>query len=510
MRSKKIFTVLALLIIATLAFAACTGNVTTTQPTTTAVGETTTTAPPVVVGLPDLGGRVVRIVSAPNSNSGFIGRLNEDHTFYVPHPETTSDFHRLTLQFENRIRVEEMFNITIEPIAIGGWGVWDYIVAPGPWSGGEVLAEGVNQGTGSTIRSMIRSYIHPLERLADELPVELDLFTNNFFAWPCMVHAGYTWNMARPLPPMNNQGIVVNLDIIEAFGAPNPVELFERGLWTWDAMREVMIATTQDTTGDGNIDTWGLGGNLPAGLRHLLVSNDAYVIDPDTLQLNYTSPEAMAALEFIYEIIANGWWRPADPTVENPTNNSGANENSFELAVTALGMANTPGHINARRNADFHGNVTWVPFPIGPNNTSGLMGENGGRGGATVLNGAEDPHYVLWILDELFAWPGDEWFDVENQADVEWARRFMPDEESVQRLFNAGINQRVNVDGMNAQARICIGYRAGILGNYHRDMIASWWHGSMTVAQSVEYWAGYRQHLADEFFGDWEVPTPVR
>ena len=513
MRSKRILTVLALLIVAALVFAACTGNgggtvdPTTTTPVTTT---TTTTQPDATVPelppeptFPDMGGRVVRISSGANSNFGFMGRLNEDSTFYVPHPETTSDFHRLTLQYENRVRVEEAFNIVIEPIAMGGGDAFTRMTTAR--LAGEIYADGMNMTTRATIDSMLNDYIYPLERLAAMLPVELDLFTNNFWAWPCMVHAGYTWNMARPLPPMNNQGIFVNLDIIETFGAPNPVELFERGQWTWDAMREIMEMTTADTTGDGNIDTWGISGNMNDGIRHFLVANDAYVVNPETFQLAYDSPEALAALQFIYDIFANGWFMPGDPAAESPARGGGENTLSFGLGRSALGMATTPGNINNQIGAGFDANLSWVPFPLGPNNTSGLTGENGGRGGAGVLRGVEEPQYILWILDELFAWPGDEWFEVENQADVEWARRFMPDEASVQRLFNAGINERVSVPGRDAQARVCIGYRAGILGSFHQNMVEYWFRGEMTVSQAVEFWRGDRQAALDEFFGDWSV-----
>ena len=506
MKKKLFFKVTALLIVAAMIFAACGGGGS-AEPTTTApaAGATTTTTAPTATTqpggdlpppeaaapeFPDMGGRVMRISSGANSNFGFMGRLTDTSEFFVPDPEG-GDYARLRLQYDNRVRVEEAFNIVIEPVAMGGGTAFDVMTVA--FLAGEIYADAMNMSTGPAIRSMLAGYIYPLDVLAARLPVELDLFTTQYTAWPCLVVDGHTWNMARPLPSMNNAGIFVNLDIIEAFGAPNPVELFYAGEWTWDAMRQIMEMTTADTTGDGNIDTWGASGSLNGAIRHLMIANDAVTLDVSTLELGHTTPEAMAALQFVYDIFANGWWMAGDWAHETPSRGMAANDLSFGRGLSALGIGTTPGNINNQLQDGFNANLSWVPFPAGPNNTSGYTSESGGRGGAGVLVGVEDPHYVLWILDELFAWPGELWYEMEFTADMEWARRFMPDEASVQRIFR---------EGMYGQ-RIDLGYRTGITGPLHQNMVENWWNGTMTVAQSVEYWRAERENAAHEFFGNW-------
>ena len=51
---------------------------------------------------------------------------------------------------------------------------------------------------------------------------------------------------------------VFNKDIIEDAGLPDPYELYFAGEWTWDAMRDIALATTVDFNGDGVIDQWGI------------------------------------------------------------------------------------------------------------------------------------------------------------------------------------------------------------------------------------------------------------
>ena len=506
MKGKMFFKVAALLIIAVLVFAACTGGAgqettTTTAPpvATTAPGATTvpqTTLPgdlpepqAAAPEFPDLGGRVVRISTINAGINGFLGPLTPDAEFVAPNPED-AHYHRVGLQYNNRLRVEEAFNIVIEPILMSGGSSHERVSLA--VLAGEIFADIVEDTPPQNFRNMINGYIYSINDLAELLPgVDLDILTTQHTSWPHLEIWGHIWAMGRPLPVMNNSGVLVNLDIIEAFGAPNPVELYERGEWTWDAMRQIMEMTTADTTGDGNIDTWGVSGNLNDAIRHLMAANDAWMVDPDTLTLGHPTPAGMQALDFVYEIMMN-WWMPGDFGDASPARGSTPNNFAFAQGRTALAIATTSATLNNMITRDgLEGNVTWVAHPKGPNNTSGHTSCNAPRHGSTVHIGTEDPHYLLWILDQLWAWPGDEWYELEFQADLEWARRFMPDEAGVQRIFREGIYG----------VRVDLGQLAGLMGGFHNNMVESWWNGSMTVAQSVEYWRQDRQEAINVAFG---------
>ena len=51
---------------------------------------------------------------------------------------------------------------------------------------------------------------------------------------------------------------VVNLDLFEREGLPDPFELYRSGQWTWDTIEQIGLQVTRDTDGDGVVDQWGL------------------------------------------------------------------------------------------------------------------------------------------------------------------------------------------------------------------------------------------------------------
>jgi multiple sugar transport system substrate-binding protein len=51
---------------------------------------------------------------------------------------------------------------------------------------------------------------------------------------------------------------VVNLDMFEREGLPDPYELYENGEWNWKMVEEIGRQVTRDTDGDGVVDQWAL------------------------------------------------------------------------------------------------------------------------------------------------------------------------------------------------------------------------------------------------------------
>jgi len=441
--------------------------------------------------IPDLGGRVIRISTQERGVFGFLGPLHpEENEFRDADPDSAHYF-RESMQIANRLRVEEMFNIVIEPIHTPG-GQFANVFRESALAG-ERVADIWEAGGGQNLIGATSGYIYPLDVLAARLYAEtgatVSFMTDRHTSWPWLEFDGHYWSIGRPLPTMSNTGFLLNMDIIEQFGAPNPVELYERGEWTWDALRQVLEMTTQDTTGDGTFDVWGFSGSIPSLIGQLIIANGGRFVEPADLTLGHTTPQAMEAMEFAYEIMSN-WWTPGDLEAEFLTR-GGHNDMFFREGLSAIGIG-WPGILGNILDAGEEINYNWVAIPPGPRNTDGLTTSGGLRNGVMVIEGAEDPHYLLWILDELFAWPGDEWYELEFTFDMDWARRFMPDEAAVQRLFDIGYRQ-VHVD---------IGSLAGLTGGLHNDMAEAWFHGEMTVAQSVEYWRAERQAAIDEWFGN--------
>ena len=489
------------LLVLALAFTACrdeggneaptTAAATTTAPATTAATTAPVTKPPTEAGVtfPDLGGREIRISTQERGVFGFLGPLDaEENAFRDADPESPQYF-RETMQIANRQRVEELFNIVIVPIHTPGGSFAN--VHREAVMAGDLHAEIWEASGGQNFIGATSGYIYALDELANRLYAEtgatLSFMTDRNTAWPWLDFEGNYWTVGRPLPTMSNWIIMLNMDILEQFGAPNPVELYERGEWTWDAMRQIMEMTTQDLTGDGEMDTWGFTGSISSMLANFIIANGGRFVQPDTLTLGHTYIEAMEAMEFVYEIM-NNWWRPGDPDAELLAR-GGHNDMFFREGMSAMAFG-WPGIFGNILDAGEEINYNHVPIPLGPRNTDGISTSGGLRNGVMVMQGTEDPHYLLWIIDELFAWPGDEWYELEFTFDMDWARRFMPDEAAVQRLFNIGYNQ-VHVD---------IGSLAGLTGGLHNWLADAWVTGEMTVAQSVEYWRAERQAAIDEFF----------
>jgi hypothetical protein len=132
-----------------------------------------------------------------------------------------------------------------------------------------------------------------------------DLWAENRFLMPAVVFDDQVWSFHTARPRHERTGLGVNLDILYARGAENPVDLYEQGLWTWDAFREIMYLSTRD--GDGII------GDAATIITHLIASNDGVMVD-EYRNYGFAHPHTMAALEFVYEIFDAGWFntRPGE------------------------------------------------------------------------------------------------------------------------------------------------------------------------------------------------------
>ena len=440
---------------------------------------------------PDLGGRVIRISTQQRDVFGFLGPMYaEENAFRAADPESAHYF-RESLQIANRLRVEEMFNIVIDVVHTPGGGfITTYRESA---LAGERFADIWEASGAQNMVGAVSGYIYALDELAERLYAEtgatLSFMTDRHTAWPWLEFDGHIYSIGRPLPTMSNTGLLLNFGLLERFGAPNPVELYHAGQWTWDALRNILQLTTVDVDGDGVIDYYGFSGSINSLLMQMVIANGGRFVDPNTLTLGHTTPQAMEGLEFAYEIMSN-WWTPGDPDAEYATR-GGHNDMFFREGRSAIGIG-WPGILGNIMDAGEEIDYGWVAIPAGPRNTDGITTSGGLRNGVMIIQGAEDPHYLIWILDELFAWPGDDWYDLEFTFDQDWARSFMPDEDSVQRLFRVGY-EKVVVD---------IGTLAGLVGGFHNDMAEAWYNGEMTVAQFVEYHRAERQAAIDEWFGN--------
>jgi ABC-type glycerol-3-phosphate transport system substrate-binding protein len=117
-----------------------------------------------------------------------------------------------------------------------------------------------------------------------------------------MTHDGEVYGLiAGPYYP--RAIMYFNKAIFEREGLPDPYELFRNGQWTWDAMLDIALQATRDTTGDGTIDQWGLSSMDFANT--IVYTNNAEIIaiEDGMPVFRGDSREALEALEFHQDLI---------------------------------------------------------------------------------------------------------------------------------------------------------------------------------------------------------------
>jgi multiple sugar transport system substrate-binding protein len=276
-------------------------------------------------------------------------------------------------------------------------------------------------------------------------------------------------------------GLGVNLDIINAEAIPNPIDLFEAGEWTWDAMLYIMRRATRDTTGNGIVDQFGIAGQPADIVRNLIGANDGILVC-ENLNYGFDHINTVTALVFAYKIFAEQLWAHEPGGVMNAGNwsrnfFSGKDEGNAALFSTvSWGLDAAPPAFN----------FGFVPFPRGPLNTSGNTNLAGLQSGwAATIYTAWKTEDVLLIMNELLSLQPD------NSTD--WLHEIFPTEADVQRALYAGRTTASDI-GMDIPTYYWI------LGHF-----ASYFHhNEMTVMEAVEYFRQEHQAMLDYLFRWWE------
>ncbi|MCL2016212.1 MAG: extracellular solute-binding protein [Defluviitaleaceae bacterium] len=418
----------------------------------------------------DLGGRTIRV-------SGWFAELITGVFTDDPDPATEDNYFLARLLWDNARRVEEQFNVNFVEFNIP----YDDTVS--------VLTTSVMAGDPGADLQLLNGHmimaaimgdlIMPLDTL--NLPGS-DTFGAQIYSQPMTTTLGHTWSFADNSPASHGMGLGVNLNIINAIGAPNPVELYESGQWTWPAFLDIMRTATQDTTGNQVLDQFGIAG-VPGDIAiHLVAANDGRMVDDD-LNYGFDHPNTIEALEFVETIFVERLWQYDEGT---ELGDWGHNFNIFREGRGAFWPA-VDWQLAAEPLAF---DWTIVPFPLGPANTSGNTWSAGWEQSWTIPVGVENPEDILMIVEELFAWPGEE-PELLMEGQLGWYRTIFNTEEDVQRAITS-INGTMGTDlGHN------ISEYSWIMGTF----ISAFWNGTAGVAEVVEANRGPQQEMLDIALG---------
>jgi ABC-type glycerol-3-phosphate transport system substrate-binding protein len=216
-------------------------------------------------------------------------------------------------------------------------------------------------------------------------------------------------------------------------------------------------------------------------MMHIIASNDGIMIDGDR-NYAFDDPRTMTALDFVYDILVNdGVW------LHDPLNlhDWAFNFWAFQEGTSAFWPFTVWGTIQSDTNFNF----AFVPFPTGPDNTSGATNSGGFRMGLAIPAGVTNPNDVFDMYEELKSWARDD-VALVNEGMVEYVRSGFLHEDDVWRLLH-DVNQTRVFDLGN----VIHGYN-WVLGSFADAFIM----GQMTVAQAVETERQPRQELINDAF----------
>jgi multiple sugar transport system substrate-binding protein len=75
---------------------------------------------------------------------------------------------------------------------------------------------------------------------------------------------------------------------------------------TWDEFRDMAMKLTVDTNGDGNPEQWGTSFSIPTAFamyQQIMLQNGGQIMSPDGNRFLFNSPEGVAALQFLLDLI---------------------------------------------------------------------------------------------------------------------------------------------------------------------------------------------------------------
>lgn len=378
MKKFKLSTVFLLVFVLLIGLVGCSsGEEASTEPEEETTEETTTTEEEAV----DLGGRALKFAN------------NWDMT-----PEGGTEYGDLTVEYFEK--VQEKYNVSVE-----------YVVVPFEEKvnqlttsilAGEPFADLVSLDSTQAAQLIQQDYLIPLDDILDLNTIKMSDAQKQMYTIDGKVYMfGHQLNQSG--------GMYYNKTMFEQSGLPDPYELQQKGEWTWEAMLE---AAKKLTTGD----TYGLSADPNLLMEYLIATNDAYLLNPETYEVELDSENAMEALEFMYAL-----YNEHKVIKPNEGNNWEDPRNYFTEGLVGM----TQGWVwEAEGRADTPFEWGYVFWPKGPK-ADDYVTPTSSVEGFTIPVGVEDPEIVYRIWEEMQVW------EMAESSVIEWFETVLPSEETI-------------------------------------------------------------------------------
>ncbi len=385
--------------------------------------------------------------------------------------------------------MEELYNVTIEFTEIGGSEYFESVVT-------QILG-GENPGDFMNVRS--QEYLAWLSAdIMRSLNNDGILDFKDASKFNSSALQAFTANdkvMAIPDTPEIMGVVYFNKRMFEEEGLESPYDLIAKDEWTFAKFEELARKLTKDTTADGNIDQWGIGGYDEAAIAvNMICNNDASIIKIEdgkpVYQLN--TPNAIEALNFFFK-----WFNEDQIAYLFP---DGA---SWDHAITAFQdgkIAMVYGHDWFRGSfAEMEDDYGVVVPPRGPKGV-------GYKSDAWKFTGTMIPINSVYETDQLLAlWDGifgstlypeeDEWDQVRISYETSGTLR---DKESIETFVNI---RKDNLQEFNGMELFNLMYLAPAETQIYPDIFRNISRGK-AVSQAVEEKEEAINTYIQEMFGN--------
>jgi predicted pyridoxine 5'-phosphate oxidase superfamily flavin-nucleotide-binding protein len=431
-----------------------------------------------VGSIKDLGGREIVFLSWYDNNPV----INAALPGATVDPETSTNYTLDMMNWDTMQRVYTGLNCTFRynlvasydellPLlttsVLAGDPAGDLAMMAGPWMIGSIGSD------------LIKPY-------NDYLPESHDLFTSQTYFKQQAVFQDKVWAASGQGVQSGGNFLGINMDILRSIGGEDPRELYDRGEWTWDKFLELARMATMDTDGDGAIDQFGISGVPDNMLTGFIASNDGLLVTDD-YKVGFNDPKTMRALDLAYTIFAaEGLWNN-DPSV--PAIAEDWNRNTYAFRDGNTLFFNTFVWVLAQDMVDgvFTFEHSAVPFPKGPDNTSGSLLMGGYGEGYAIPTGVEAPEDVLLFWEESMKWYGDD-VQLRDEGQITWPLSAFLTEEDGMRVLDA-LKNNVKIDtGLNI--KVAEYEFAWTPGEFAKAFVAGTGTPAQVVEQNEQFWQG--------------------
>jgi len=365
-----------------------------------------------------------------------------------------------SLDYEKIDRVSQQFNVIISEISIEHFNIIPTLqvnVAAGRHFADLVLLPG-----DMVFQAITGNLIYALEEFVRSSG---EMWDSEF--------VGFHWTFAPYAINLEGAFLGVNMDIIRAANAENPLRLYEEGDWTFNKFEEILNLVTEYAY-------FGISGVPGEIIVHLIAANDGVLVY--NYEYAYNDPRTVTALNLAYNIFQR------DQTWQY---NHGFHDwygNFYAFMEGRSAFFPLSEWVLQQIELDFA--YTIVPFPRGPDNESAYSFMRGFNMGLAIPRGTQNPEEVYTVLAAIFA---EESKDKIREGERAKLTGLFSSDAELQRMLNI----------LEGQGKFDLGSSVPAFYWMHNFLAEGFYSGQFNVGRAVELFRQPQQNILDKALEGW-------